>query len=631
MKSPFPYLSWKGLIRLFSRRPLLLKNNPSPFEDRLIPPAAHVSLQQADAHFFEHFGKLAARSFQTPSVFICTKDAEIVWQASDYVVPLALVKEDLLRLLQQSTGREIGLIRHTGPQGQVKNKLIDIDHAKFAAFAPIRTRQDELLGALCLLDDRERTLNSEEKHQLKSIVAQLVEQLELQKQVDQLLLGRQASLCVHKFFQENTTPATTREAHLSYVARYLAEIAQVELCFIAEVTPQPPTHFRTLAVCFQGTGIENVNYPLEHSPLAHNVGSRIYCYTREVRKLFPSDEYLKSLGAEGFAGISLIDSNGKWLGILAFVNRKPLKNPSVIESILTTAAAPVALELESRNLERALKHAEKESTALFEQSIDGIYYLSLQDRFEKVNPAMAKMLGYAEPEDVLRSVVHVSREVYSNPERHLQVLSQLITQDEIFEAQSQLIQRDGKKIWVSEKIRAIRDPNGKTIRYEGFVENLGPLRQAEEDAASAERHLQTIVDCVEVGVATMGHQGQLVQTNPALERILGYAKRELRLKTFSDLIHPDEVRAYERLCTECLEGKRQHEPLETRVRPKQESRDLTRSSHHLSTPWCHPNLPRLDRHSRGSDSHQANGRESPTHVPKISESLRSSSFRDRAD
>src|SRR5436853_5928018 len=59
--------------------------------------------------------------------------------------------------------------------------------------------------------------------------------------------------------------------------------------------------------------------------------------------------------------------------------------------------------------------AEESYRKLFEGSVDGIYVTTPGGRLLNANPALARMMGYATPEDLINGVNDIARTVYVDP------------------------------------------------------------------------------------------------------------------------------------------------------------------------------------------------------------------------
>ena len=62
---------------------------------------------------------------------------------------------------------------------------------------------------------------------------------------------------------------------------------------------------------------------------------------------------------------------------------------------------------------------------IFENALEGIFQSSMDGRFLKVNPAMARIYGYDSPEDMLASITNIEKQIYVDPKEREYFLKQL--------------------------------------------------------------------------------------------------------------------------------------------------------------------------------------------------------------
>jgi PAS domain S-box-containing protein len=130
--------------------------------------------------------------------------------------------------------------------------------------------------------------------------------------------------------------------------------------------------------------------------------------------------------------------------------------------------------------QEALRESEERFRGIFEGSIEGIYWSSLEGKILVVNPAMAEMLGYDSPETAIRSVMDMGQQVWSSPEERSRFARRLEEQGTIRGYECQFRRKDGTKIWVSLNGRSVLAPDGRTAYYEIFAADITERKQAEE-------------------------------------------------------------------------------------------------------------------------------------------------------
>jgi PAS domain S-box-containing protein len=90
----------------------------------------------------------------------------------------------------------------------------------------------------------------------------------------------------------------------------------------------------------------------------------------------------------------------------------------------------------------------------------------------------------------------------------------------------------------------VRDEEGGVREMVLVIEHVSERHRAGEEVRRAEARFRAIIEGAAVGIAlTDLSVGRLVETNPALRRILGYAEEELRGMSFADFTHPEDVSA----------------------------------------------------------------------------------------
>lgn len=128
----------------------------------------------------------------------------------------------------------------------------------------------------------------------------------------------------------------------------------------------------------------------------------------------------------------------------------------------------------------ALRKAEKKYRAIFENAVEGIYQSSPSGRFQDTNPALARILGYKSPEDLMSSIYDIGTQMYVDPNRRKEFLKDFENKDEIKNFVSKVRKRDGRIIWIAENVRKIVDSEGKLMCYEGSIEDITMRKKAED-------------------------------------------------------------------------------------------------------------------------------------------------------
>jgi len=134
---------------------------------------------------------------------------------------------------------------------------------------------------------------------------------------------------------------------------------------------------------------------------------------------------------------------------------------------------------ERRRAERALSDAEKKYRSIVENAAGGIFQLTPEGLYLSANPAMARILGYDTPEQLLREVKNANEQLYIEPSLRQALYGRIRGEAKALTQEVQMRQRSGDIIWVQESIRCVQDDNGQLLFIEGSLEDITQRRESE--------------------------------------------------------------------------------------------------------------------------------------------------------
>ena len=187
-----------------------------------------------------------------------------------------------------------------------------------------------------------------------------------------------------------------------------------------------------------------------------------------------------------------------------------------------------------KKAEKKLRASERKYRNIFEHSVEGLYQSTPDGHFISVNPAMASLLGYESPQDLIDSVTDIATQFYACDDDRSKLLNRLEESGELLDYEVSLTRKDGSVIWISENARVFRSDDGKPLMYEGSVVNITERKQAEE----ALKLTQFSVDNASIDIYWINRHGQFVYANNKACDSLGYTREELLKLTAMD-IYPD--------------------------------------------------------------------------------------------
>ena len=124
-----------------------------------------------------------------------------------------------------------------------------------------------------------------------------------------------------------------------------------------------------------------------------------------------------------------------------------------------------------QKIEAACREAEGKYHRIFDEAIVGVFQTTPSGQYLSANPAIARILGYDSPGEMIASLDDVASQAYVDPVRRGEFIHTLDTRGVVQNFECELYRKDGSKIWASMSARAIRE-EGIVVCYEGMAEDV---------------------------------------------------------------------------------------------------------------------------------------------------------------
>ncbi|MGD9732692.1 MAG: histidine kinase dimerization/phospho-acceptor domain-containing protein, partial [Desulfamplus sp.] len=157
----------------------------------------------------------------------------------------------------------------------------------------------------------------------------------------------------------------------------------------------------------------------------------------------------------------------------AFDDHIPVVEFEPFINVLKDMGSTITAQIET------LQIAEKNYRGIFNNAMEGIFQTTHEGRFLIVNPAMARLLKYDSPEELL-NLNQISRQLYAEPNRRSVLLDMLSNSDYVKNFEFKAICKDKSIIDVSINIHKIYDTNSNMLYYEGMMQDISERKRIEE-------------------------------------------------------------------------------------------------------------------------------------------------------
>ncbi|MEG5039306.1 MULTISPECIES: PAS domain S-box protein [unclassified Microcoleus] len=214
---------------------------------------------------------------------------------------------------------------------------------------------------------------------------------------------------------------------------------------------------------------------------------------------------------------------GQTVGVICIEQVGTTRNWTLEEQNFAASLADlVSLAIEASERDRtqiALRQAEQKYRSIFENAVEGIFQRTPEGHFLSVNPALARIYGYASPEELTSNLTNIRQQAYVNPQQGDKFMRVMEEFGEISGFESEVYRVDGSVIWISESARAVCDADGEVLYYEGSVEDISDRKVFESALQLALEAAEAASTAKSAFLANMSHE-----LRTPLNAIIGYSE-----------------------------------------------------------------------------------------------------------
>jgi len=203
-----------------------------------------------------------------------------------------------------------------------------------------------------------------------------------------------------------------------------------------------------------------------------------------------------------------------------------------------------------KQVEEALRIAEARYRGIFENATEGIFRSTPDGHLLIANPALARMFGYASPEEMMSSVTDIERQIYVSPEKRAEMKRLLLERGAIQGFEEENYRKDGSIIWVSLNAHVVRDATGAVQYFEGTIQDITERKRAEAQLVTLAHAVESTAEMI----CITDMDDRLSFVNRAFLQTYGYTHAEILGKTPDVLFSPNNPPA---LISEILAQSRQ--------------------------------------------------------------------------
>lgn len=159
-------------------------------------------------------------------------------------------------------------------------------------------------------------------------------------------------------------------------------------------------------------------------------------------------------------------------------------------SLVAIIAAVIIVRLRTASLSEA--RAKQRFESIFNNASEGIFQQTDTGKIVTANPALARILGFDDPDQVRREVKDVA-DLHVNQELYGAFRQKILDEGSVSNYEAEIYRRDGSVIWVSANVRLVPDENGGETLFEGVAQDITERKFAAQMLQRANDELEARV------------------------------------------------------------------------------------------------------------------------------------------
>ncbi|WP_372645276.1 PAS domain S-box protein [Ancylomarina sp.] len=184
---------------------------------------------------------------------------------------------------------------------------------------------------------------------------------------------------------------------------------------------------------------------------------------------------------------------------------------------------------------KSLSQREKTYVDLFNYSPMGMYQTTPQGEIIMANQTLLDMMKYDSLGDMQSRNLETDGYSKESPTTRQKFKEKIESENVVKGVEGEWETRNGDILYVRENARIVRDKNGKTLYYEGIVEDISVQKKAEIELKSQKEFLKMVIDTSPNFVFVKDWEGRFTLVNKKMAELFGQSVEEMIGKTEMDI------------------------------------------------------------------------------------------------
>ena len=183
------------------------------------------------------------------------------------------------------------------------------------------------------------------------------------------------------------TANETGERFFGALVENLAKALSTHGAWVTEYI-QDCRRLRALAFWMDGQWVKDYEVDIAGTPCEQVIETAdLVHFPDNLLELYPEDADIKTFGAVSYLGMPLKDADGRILGHLAVIDRRPMPEEPRVLALFNIFAARATVELRRLRAEKQAREREEKLRRLFDSAMDAVIEFDQNLKVTRMNPA----------------------------------------------------------------------------------------------------------------------------------------------------------------------------------------------------------------------------------------------------
>jgi len=271
----------------------------------------------------------------------------------------------------------------------------------------------------------------------------------------------------------------------------LTQRFNMKYCYIGQIGTDKMS-VDILALAKEGKTNVPFTYTLQDSPCSEMLLDKESNYkliANNVSKAYPKDPIINKLGIQSYAGISLLDASHKKVGVLAFLDEKPMENLANFVKILKILGDRIGAELQRQKYEQELLRTNKLQETILNGSDYAIFSIDEEMRVNLINHKTLEFFNISDKDNLLDVKLVSSGQTNSLKELILKSSDQKNKADYFL-----LPMKNGEDRELKLSFISITESQSDNLTYVVFADDITDRTAAEKKLQESEQLYRSIAE-----------------------------------------------------------------------------------------------------------------------------------------